>query len=202
MIVAVHPIIYSTCQSSAASVSIDQAAEYRFKYKNNFLILFRDWWSSVISQTIEALKTKRKQEAWWNFLTTLVNSLVAHKTKSKNRITALRILAEAVSRDWKCLRDWVSKNVTLLFLWSGNKRVRCTSQWIQMSSPLVTFKCLDTLSSSAERLGEPFLLVVRQVWFNIISVAVPAEGLLEGYCLFLLRSWWGKKRKLRDNQWK
>lgn len=54
----------------------------------------------------------------------------------------------------------------------------------------VMFKCSDTLSSSAKDCESLSSLWLGKFYLRsyIISVAVLAERLLEGYCLFLLRS--------------
>lgn len=65
MIVAASQLFHPTCQCQPLSDE-DQMAEYRFKYKTNlyisYLIVFRAWWSSSISQTFEAFKTKTKKD--------------------------------------------------------------------------------------------------------------------------------------------
>lgn len=64
---------------------------------------------------------------------------------------------------------------------------------------IVMFKCSDTLSSSARDCESLSSLWLGEFYLKsyIISVAVLAECLLEGYCLFLLRSWKEKKKTER-----
>ena len=103
--------------------------------------------------------------------------------------------------DWKCFKDRVFK-VGSFSCETGTRSFDAPVNrygWVHLLS---CFKCSDTLSSSAERLWEPFPL---SSWLGkfylksyIVSVAVLAESLLEGYCLFLLRSWQERKKTKQE----